>query len=1314
MMESKNIKMLPWRKYYSELELEISENMQSRGSVKDVVHDKSCYFLRVRSERVYEVMADGKYDPREGYFKIYGASCECQNFSKGIPCIHLAASLWWLENTFGSERVLISSKIFGEDPEEYASEENESKRDMDAVILASEEKREMKSNAATEEKTVGALPDLSSISPDMAELVAEERKNGLEAAGTQESGKALADYRYFHMDEIMDGLHLSKVVQRKAQKLIDEGKIEISSFRLEEIRLGEHPYEKGDLITAGNLQLSSAGRYYGMRFPVNMLFHPDYILDSTCNCWDCRHERDEKSYMRRTLCEHEVAGLMLLREYLERHTTYDSTTDRAKKMILALSGLSGTEVTGGKSLKREAIRLEPQIEMMDDDTLYCSFRTGTGRLYKIKNLHEFCDKMKKGGHITFTAKAGMDAAEQDLAEESRPWYDFLTEEMQEESVRYGRYSSRYYVPLSTDLLALEGARMDRFLELGMGMTLPVSVRGEYNRREKESWTLRDKPLSLELSIAPDEKLSETQFEGIVVEGKAPAFFRGLHAGCWIESHYLNRVGAEDLERLRPVLEGADPQGNICLRVGRYNLADFYHKALPELKKIASVTEKDSKIISSYLPPEPGFTIYLDRDNDSFLCRAEGAYGQEIFSLSDATDPAMQKNYQQYRDRSAEERITRAVEEYFPGFDDELKIYFVRRDAEEAYDLLEHGLDELTELPNCKVKMTDRFRRMGLRRKLQFDVGVSLDGNLMDLSVTARELSEDEMLDVLYQYQKKRRFVVLKNGDFLKIEDNESIQHLVQMMEDLHLSVKEFTKGKMNLPAYRALYLDKMLEEQEDFYSERDRHFKELIKGFKTVADSDYEVPQHLKKIMRSYQKEGYRWLRTLDHYGFGGILADEMGLGKTLQTLAVLEAVKQEEAQLEEMPHTSLVVCPASLVYNWLEEAHRFAPSLKAMAVTGTAAVRAETIRNAAETDLLITSYDLLKRDIAEYDGMQFRFEIIDEAQYIKTHTTAAAKSVKLIRAITKFALTGTPIENRLSELWSIFDYLMPGFLFSYDSFRNQIEIPIVKNENADILERLHRMIGSFILRRNKRDVLKDLPDKLEEIRYAGMTGKQQELYDAQVIRMRNNLKDQDENDFRKSKIEVLAELMRIRQICCDPSLCYTNYDGESAKTDLCMELLRNLMDGGHRTLLFSQFTSMLEILQKCLDAENIPYYTITGSTSKEERLRLVKAFNENEIPVFLISLKAGGTGLNLVGADSVIHYDPWWNTAAEDQASDRAHRIGQKNVVTVYKLVVKGTIEEKIVALQQQKAKLASDILGGESIGSASLSREDLLEILV
>lgn len=439
-------------------------------------------------------------------------------------------------------------------------------------------------------------------------------------------------------------------------------------------------------------------------------------------------------------------------------------------------------------------------------------------------------------------------------------------------------------------------------------------------------------------------------------------------------------------------------------------------------------------------------------------------------------------------------------------------------------------------------MTDRFRRLGLRRSVKFDVGVSLD-------------------------------------------------QLVRMMEDLHLSIKELTKGKMHLPVYRALYLDKMLEGQEG----------------------------------------GKADLRKMD--------------------------------------------------------------LLKA--------------------DLLITSYDLLKRDIAVYDEVTFRFEIIDEAQYIKTHTTAAAKSVKLIRSVTKFALTGTPIENRLSELWSIFDYLMPGFLFAYDSFRTQMEVPIVKNEDEEVLERLHKMIAPFILRRIKRDVLWDLPDKLEKIRYAGMESKQQKLYDAQVIRMRNDLKKQSDTDFKRSKIEILSELMKIWQICCDPLLCYTNYDGESAKTELCMELLRSLMDGGHRTLVFSQFTSMLEILERRLTEEKIPYYVITGSTEKEERIKRVKAFDEGNVPVFLISLKAGGTGLNLVGADSVIHFDPWWNTAAENQASDRAHRIGQTKVVTVYKLVAKGTIEERILALQQQKAKLAQDVLSGEGVGSAVLSREDLMEIL-
>ena len=1187
---------------------------------------------------------------------------------------------------------------------------------------------------------------------------AENVRRKEEAGDRQVPGQHIPEYQFFHLDEIVAKLDISAKKISEARKLIDQKEIRLQrvvvdalgSQNLLNLVSSLDPKRRKHIQAStivGILWLSGkSDSYYGNRnFSVEMVFGQRELLWSLCRSWGCDTDwnyRRPKSAM--DLCVHEVAGVLLFREYLEKHNDFDATTVKAKNLIRTLSDLSGETLTSGRNLEQKALVLEPWLEIQDDDLLHCTFRVGNSKLYKVKDIPDFCRLMENGGIMVVSPKTSIDLSKRFLTGESAVWYDFLSKEVRDEDYRRNRILirqspyERYLDAKIRDVMELDGERLDRFLEIAVGKTMPLTFR-TYLRGDKIVCTIRDKALLPRLTIRPNVDSASNVMEGVVVEGKLPSVFYGFHSACWMEEGYLNRIGEKDVQALTPVMENAGNDNKISFSIGRMHLADFYHKALPQLRKIAEITETESGIVEEYLPPEPDFTIYLDIDNDAFLCRAEVAYGMEIFSLSDvlktagdASYPSLPgtngkkesrtKTYQPYRDRQREEEIVSRLAGYFPDYDESLEVFYVNRDSDEAYDLLDHGLDELTQLPLCQVRMTDRFRRLGLRRSVKFDVGVSLESNLLDLSVTARELSEDEVLQVLYQYQKKRRFVVLKNGDFLKLKDNESLDQLVRMMEDLHLSIKELTKGKMHLPAYRALYLDKMLEGQEGFYADRDRHFKELIKSFKTVSDSDYEVPEHLKKILRPYQKEGYRWLRTLDHYGFGGILADEMGVGKTLQTLAVLEAVKKEEGGL-----TALVVCPASLVYNWLEEAHRFAPSLNAVAVTGTAAARAGIIHRLKQkggksdlrqtdllkADLLITSYDLLKRDIAEYDEVTFRFEIIDEAQYIKTHTTAAAKSVKLIRAVTKFALTGTPIENRLSELWSIFDYLMPGFLFAYDSFRTQMEVPIVKNEDEEVLERLHKMIAPFILRRIKRDVLRDLPDKLEEIRYAGMESKQQKLYDAQVIRMRNDLKKQSDTDFKRSKIEILSELMKIRQICCDPLLCYTNYDGESAKTELCMELLRSLMDGGHRTLVFSQFTSMLEILEKRLTEEKIPYYVITGSTEKEERIKRVKAFNEGNVPVFLISLKAGGTGLNLVGADSVIHFDPWWNTAAENQASDRAHRIGQTKVVTVYKLVAKGTIEERILALQQQKAKLAQDVLSGEGVGSAVLSREDLMEIL-
>ena len=386
---------------------------------------------------------------------------------------------------------------------------------------------------------------------------------------------------------------------------------------------------------------------------------------------------------------------------------------------------------------------------------------------------------------------------------------------------------------------------------------------------------------------------------------------------------------------------------------------------------------------------------------------------------------------------------------------------------------------------------------------------------------------------------------------------------------------------------------------------------------------------------------------------------------------------------------------------------------MKIQVISGTQTERRNLISEYQAYDVLITSYDLLKRDIAEYEDKNFLYQVIDEAQYIKNHSTAAAKAVKCIQSRIKYALTGTPIENRLSELWSIFDYLMPGFLYGYETFRKEMETPIVKNKDEDSSLRLKRMVSPFVLRRLKQDVLKELPDKLEEIQYTMFGEKQQHLYDAQVTHMRAILNEQNKEDFAQNKIQILSELTKLREICCDPNLLYENYDGESAKRSMCMDLIKRAIEGEHRILIFSQFTSMLQLLEKDLCNEGIVFSKITGATKKEERIQLVKQFNEGTIPVFLISLKAGGTGLNLIGADTVIHYDPWWNQAVQNQATDRAHRIGQKKVVTVYKLIAKGSIEEKILQMQDKKKNLADEILSGETRSLAQMSREELLELL-
>ena len=412
----------------------------------------------------------------------------------------------------------------------------------------------------------------------------------------------------------------------------------------------------------------------------------------------------------------------------------------------------------------------------------------------------------------------------------------------------------------------------------------------------------------------------------------------------------------------------------------------------------------------------------------------------------------------------------------------------------------------------------------------------------------------------------------------------------------------------------------------------------------------------------------------------------------------------------------SLVVSPSSLMLNWQNEVNKFAKELKTLVIKGTSVERKRQIEEIDQYDLVITSYDLLKRDMELYleKDYVFRYIIADEAQYLKNSNTQNAKCIKKIKGDTRYALTGTPIENSLAELWSIFDFIMPGYLFTYKKFKTRYETPIVKGESQEAMANLKMLIEPFILRRNKKEVLTELPEKTITILNNEMGEEQRNIYLTYLAQAKKEIADEIEmNGYERSQMQILAALTRLRQICCHPSLFIEGYQEGSSKLEQCMEVVQEAVKSGHKILLFSGYTSMFDMMEKELKQREIQYFKLTGSTKVDQRIELVDEFNENlEIKVFLISLKAGGTGLNLTGADVVIHYDPWWNLSTENQATDRAYRIGQKNNVQVYKLITKNSIEEKIYDLQQKKAELADNMLSTKTSFVNKLSKEEIMNL--
>jgi SNF2 family DNA or RNA helicase len=599
--------------------------------------------------------------------------------------------------------------------------------------------------------------------------------------------------------------------------------------------------------------------------------------------------------------------------------------------------------------------------------------------------------------------------------------------------------------------------------------------------------------------------------------------------------------------------------------------------------------------------------------------------------------------------------------------------------------------------------------MIIRDRISYSAGIRLSAetDLLEFTFDIGDIDSSELNRVFTALREKKRYYRLKDGTFLPLDSNE-LNGLAQIMDHLGIREKELLQGHVEMPKYRALYLDRQLQESGIQDVVKNSEFHELVRDIRSPGDIPVEIPASLETTLRDYQRLGFKWLKTLSHYGLGGILADDMGLGKTLQILAMLLSDKQQGSQ-----EPSMVVAPTSLIYNWEEEVQKFVPDLKTLIISGSKNERKKLMEQIPAVDLVITSYPLIRRDKEDYEAYTFRCCIIDEAQHIKNPVSQGAKAVKSIQAKRRFAMTGTPMENSLSELWSIFDFIMPGYLFSHNKFMSTYEKPIVKDHDADSVEELARHIKPFILRRLKVDVLKELPEKIESKMVAELTEEQKKIYLAYLSQVRGEIAAEiDRSGYEKSHIKILSALTRLRQICCHPGVFLEDYRGESGKLLLLDEVISDALSGGHRILLFSQFTSMLKLIRERLNASHVSTFYLDGNTDVLERIKLVRSFNEGEGDVFLISLKAGGTGLNLTGADTVIHYDPWWNPAVEDQASDRAYRIGQEKVVHVMRLITKGTIEEKIEHLKEQKRNLTDAVIKPGETFVSKMSEDDVMAL--
>ena len=905
-------------------------------------------------------------------------------------------------------------------------------------------------------------------------------------------------------------------------------------------------------------------------------------------------------------------------------------------------------------IEKIQVRIEPRLKAIKENGIekyIAEFWIGDNSLALMKSINEFIYCMENKRFLSLNDNFVYNPHKHILNEEAEKIISYINKKISSKDSKEKRIIGRYFEIKAQDL--------KEFLML---LEDNKSIFFNYDYVNYKAEVIKEMlPIHFNIKIK-EEKISVTTTNKMPIP-----LNNSLDAFLYDRKIYV--PNEEQIKFLKVIYKPLMDKGQVILANNEENLVKIL-RILSNITEDISLGEGVKRLISSLIKPEFYFTMV----NDDIYCKVDINYAiGKITLLKDINKLSF------IRDNIYEEKIVMEMEK-LKFIRDDSKFKFIGED-EDIYNLLSIRFKEL--LKEGKVYLTKDFKDIRLIKGKDLEYSFIEEDEGYYFKVKGFTLKE--LNSALYDMKNKKGFYKTKNNNYLDLQDKTVIR-ILNILDSLDISDDNITIDKNNM-----LYINESLKNQGTAFDKGEETIKEIDKGLSNRQQR--EVPGDLNAKLRNYQVEGFNWLNEIANLKVGGILADEMGLGKTIQIIAFLLSQKGKK---------SIVITPTSLIYNWRDEFNKFAPSLKVGIIHGDKKNRATMMEK--DFDVIVTTYGLIKNDYEYYKEKEFDFCIIDEAQNIKNSKAQNTKYVKAIKASCRIALSGTPMENNLMELWSIFDYIMPGYLLSEAKFKE-------KYLKEDMHDELKELINPFILRRLKKDVIDELPDKIEKKFMVEMEKNQKAVYQSYIKEVRQKLYSGEDN-----KITVFSYLTKLRQLCLDPSLILDDYVGRSAKIEAALNIVNMAIAENRKVLIFSQFTSVLQKLGDELSEKNIGYLYLDGSTKANKRVEMVKEFNESEeLKIFLISLKAGGTGLNLTSSDLVLHFDPWWNPAIEDQATDRAHRIGQQNIVEVIKLIAKDSVEENIIRLQEDKRELINKVISGEEIGSnviGKLSRDEIIDL--